>query len=128
MYPRIPWKLVTDSLGSADHNFGSTAIRHYYIFRKFMIKRQILGIFMFLEITLIGKTKAVQETGCQEECSSLNPQFPKKALVFLTAVFFKTPIHALGKGLLLHSKYVKYRLFFSNIRQYLWGQNLQKCN
>jgi len=38
MYPRIPWELVTDPLGSAEHNFGSTAIRHYYIFWKFMMK------------------------------------------------------------------------------------------
>ena len=26
MYPRIPWKLVTDPLGSAQHTLGTTAL------------------------------------------------------------------------------------------------------
>jgi hypothetical protein len=38
MYPRIPWELVVDPLGSAEHNLGSVALRHYYIYWKFMKK------------------------------------------------------------------------------------------
>jgi len=26
MYPRIPWELVADPLGSAEHNVGTTAL------------------------------------------------------------------------------------------------------
>jgi hypothetical protein len=44
---------------------------------------------MFLEITVIGKTKAVYEIGCQEECSSVNPQFPKKVWFFNRGLFQK---------------------------------------
>jgi hypothetical protein len=28
MYPRIPWQLITDSLGSADHTLGATGLRY----------------------------------------------------------------------------------------------------
>jgi hypothetical protein len=38
MYPGIPWELVANPLGSAEHNLRYAALRHYYIFWKFMKK------------------------------------------------------------------------------------------
>ena len=28
MYPRIPWELVADTKGSAEHTLGTTAVRY----------------------------------------------------------------------------------------------------
>ena len=42
MHPRIPFKLVADPLGSAEHNLGSTGLGHYYKFWKFMKKEATL--------------------------------------------------------------------------------------
>jgi hypothetical protein len=29
MYPRIPWELIVDPLGSAEHTLGTTALGSY---------------------------------------------------------------------------------------------------
>ena len=43
MYPRISWELVVDSLGSAEHPLGTTAIEHCPItFSSFYIHGSVL--------------------------------------------------------------------------------------
>jgi hypothetical protein len=33
MYPPIPWEMVTDPLGSAEHNLGTTGLAYNYTSR-----------------------------------------------------------------------------------------------
>jgi hypothetical protein len=37
MYPRIPWELVADPLGSAEHTLGTTALEHQLYTKLFLI-------------------------------------------------------------------------------------------
>jgi len=90
MYPRIPWELVADPLGSAEHTLGSTALRHYYIFWKFMKKEATLTYCYVCEIYRDRKNKGLMGNGCQEECSSPNPQFPIRFWFFNSGLFSKT--------------------------------------
>jgi hypothetical protein len=37
MYPRIPWELVADPLGSAEHTLGTTALEHQHYTKLLLI-------------------------------------------------------------------------------------------
>jgi len=64
------------SLGIRGAHFGIHCPKALYIFWKFMKKEKLLLIVMFLEFTVIDKTKTLLEMGVRRNAVLQNHNFP----------------------------------------------------
>jgi hypothetical protein len=63
MYPRIPWKLVTDLLGSAEHTFGTAGVGY-------KINLLLHGIDQFIVVPHLSLSEYISSSNSSCELSS----------------------------------------------------------